>query len=147
MIDKSHLSTGERYGYSLYHLSPIIGTEVRGINLGDKLADEVIVWLSDLLVDRKVIFFVIRQFRSNSMLSLLGDLAISRYTRSQTMMIRILKSFALIMTRLVRQKLINGTPTSLGVRTLRLVLSCVVLKFPKSGETLCLLTWNPPMKV
>ncbi len=57
MIDKSQLSTGERYGYSLYHLSPMIGTEIRGINLGDKLADEVIVWLSDLLVDRKVIFF------------------------------------------------------------------------------------------
>ena len=57
MIEKSQLSTGERYGYSLYHLSLIIGTEIRGINQGDKLADEVIVWSSDLLVDRKGIFF------------------------------------------------------------------------------------------
>ena len=125
MIEKSQLSTGERYGYSLYHLSPMIDTEIRGINQGDKLADEVIVWSSDLLVDRKGIFFVIRQFRSNSMLSLLGDLAISRYTHSQTMMICIRKSFALIMTRLVRPELINGTPTSPSVRTLRMVLSCM----------------------
>lgn len=57
MIEKSQLSTGERYGYSLHHLSPIIDTEIRGINHGDKLADEVIVWSSDLLVDRKGIFF------------------------------------------------------------------------------------------
>lgn len=57
MIEKSQLSTGERYGYSLYHLSLIIGTEIRGINQGDKLADEVMVWSSDLLVDRKGIFF------------------------------------------------------------------------------------------
>ena len=57
MIVKSQLSTGERYGYSRYRLSPIIGTGIRGINLGDKLADEFIVWLSDLFVDRKGIFF------------------------------------------------------------------------------------------
>ncbi|MDC0893084.1 hypothetical protein OAS78_04735 [Pseudomonadales bacterium] len=57
MIEKSQLSTGERYGYSLYHLSPMIDTEIRGINQGDKLADEVIVWSSDLLVDRKGMFF------------------------------------------------------------------------------------------
>lgn len=45
------------YGYDLYHLSPVIGTEVLGIDLREALDDDVIQWLYDLLVERKVIFF------------------------------------------------------------------------------------------
>lgn len=45
------------YGYELYHLSPVIGTEVLGIDLREALDDDVIHWLYSLLVERKVIFF------------------------------------------------------------------------------------------
>ncbi len=45
------------FGYDLYHLSPVIGTEVLGIDLREPLPDDVIHWLYNLLVDRKVIFF------------------------------------------------------------------------------------------
>ena len=45
------------FGYELYHLSPVIGTEVLGIDLREALSDDVINWLYDLLVARKVIFF------------------------------------------------------------------------------------------
>lgn len=45
------------YGYDLYHLSPVIGTEVLGIDLRESPDDDVIQWLYDLLVERKVIFF------------------------------------------------------------------------------------------
>jgi len=43
--------------YELHHLSPCIGTEVHGIDLASELPDSTIGWLSDLLVERKVIFF------------------------------------------------------------------------------------------
>lgn len=43
--------------YELLHLSPCIGTEVLGIDLRTELPDTTINWLSDLLVERKVIFF------------------------------------------------------------------------------------------
>lgn len=44
-------------GLELHHLSPVIGTEVLGIDLRETLSDAVISWLSDLLVERKVLFF------------------------------------------------------------------------------------------
>ena len=44
-------------GFTLHHLSPIIGTEVHGIDIGADLKDETITFLSDLLVQRKVLFF------------------------------------------------------------------------------------------
>ena len=47
----------EHFGFKLLHLSPGIGTEVHGIDLTDNLSEEVIHFLSDLLVERKVIFF------------------------------------------------------------------------------------------
>ena len=47
----------EQYGFALHHLSPIIGTEVHGIDIGAELSEEVITFLSDLLVQRKVLFF------------------------------------------------------------------------------------------
>ena len=43
-------------GLQLNHLSPVIGTEVLGIDLAD-VDDATIAWLSDLLVARKVLFF------------------------------------------------------------------------------------------
>jgi len=43
--------------FKLLHLSPCIGTEVHGIDLRAELPDTTIDWLSDLLVERKVIFF------------------------------------------------------------------------------------------
>ena len=45
------------FGFELYHLSPVIGTEVLGINIDDNLDEAVITYLSDLLVQRKVLFF------------------------------------------------------------------------------------------
>ena len=44
-------------GFKLIHLSPSIGTEVHGIDIGGHLTDETIEYLANLLVDRKVIFF------------------------------------------------------------------------------------------
>jgi len=43
--------------FELEPLSPCIGTEVHGIDLKQPVSDEVIQWLADLLVERKVIFF------------------------------------------------------------------------------------------
>ena len=42
--------------FQLHHLSPVIGTEVHGIDL-ENVSDGDIAWLSDLLVERKVLFF------------------------------------------------------------------------------------------
>jgi taurine dioxygenase len=44
-------------GFRLFHLSPCIGTEVLGIDLAAEHDEETIAALSDLLVDRKVLFF------------------------------------------------------------------------------------------
>ncbi|MGD8417266.1 MAG: TauD/TfdA family dioxygenase, partial [Pseudomonadales bacterium] len=41
----------------LNHLTPCIGTEVLGIDLGTEQSQETIDWLTDLLVERKVLFF------------------------------------------------------------------------------------------
>jgi taurine dioxygenase len=38
-------------------LSPSIGSEIHGIDLGDELDDETIAWIRDALLRRKVIFF------------------------------------------------------------------------------------------
>lgn len=43
--------------FELLHLSPTIGTEVHGIDIGADLNAETIDFLSNLLVERKVIFF------------------------------------------------------------------------------------------
>lgn len=43
-------------GLQLQHLSPVIGTEVLGIDLAD-VDDDTVAWLKDLLVERKVLFF------------------------------------------------------------------------------------------
>jgi taurine dioxygenase len=56
-MSESALTKVETLGFELLHLSPCIGTEVHGINLADDLGDEVVQYLSDLLVERKVIFF------------------------------------------------------------------------------------------
>ena len=44
-------------GITLHHLSPCIGTEVLGIDVGQEHDQATIDWLSDLLVERKVLFF------------------------------------------------------------------------------------------
>ena len=44
-------------GYELLDLSPTIGTEVHGINIGEDLSEAAIRFLMHLLVERKVIFF------------------------------------------------------------------------------------------
>lgn len=43
--------------FDLLHLSPTIGTEVHGIDIGADLDSDTIDFLSNLLVERKVIFF------------------------------------------------------------------------------------------
>ena len=43
--------------FELIHLSPTIGTEVHGIHIGADLSSDTIDFLSNLLVERKVIFF------------------------------------------------------------------------------------------
>jgi taurine dioxygenase len=43
--------------FELLHLSPCIGTEVQGIDLSADLDEDIISWLNDLLVERKVLFF------------------------------------------------------------------------------------------
>ena len=45
------------HGFRLLHLTPSIGTEVHGISLAQDQSDGVIDYLSNLLVERKVIFF------------------------------------------------------------------------------------------
>ena len=49
--------TAEQPQFDLLHLSPCIGTEVHGIDLNIKQSDQIIDWLSALLVERKVLFF------------------------------------------------------------------------------------------
>lgn len=44
-------------GIELYHLSPVIGTEVLGIDLRERLTPELAAFLRQLLIERKVIFF------------------------------------------------------------------------------------------
>ena len=44
-------------GWSLHHLSPVIGTEVHGVDLHEPLTDEMVAYLRKLLLERKVIFF------------------------------------------------------------------------------------------
>ena len=46
----------QQAGIRLNHLSPVIGTEVLGIDLA-QADEEITPWLSDLLVERKVLFF------------------------------------------------------------------------------------------
>ena len=53
-IDLTHLEDGP---FELKHLTPIIGTEVHGIDLAKDTDQATIDYLSDLLVERKVIFF------------------------------------------------------------------------------------------
>jgi len=50
-------NVSEDLGFRLYHLSPGIGNEVHDIDLSKDLGVDVIDFLSDLLVERKVIFF------------------------------------------------------------------------------------------
>ena len=56
-VESQALENETRLGFDLHHLSPVIGTEVLGIDLGQPLGDEVIDFLQALLVERKVIFF------------------------------------------------------------------------------------------
>ena len=53
-VDLTHLDNGP---FELKHLTPIIGTEVHGIDLAKDTDQATIDYLSDLLVKRKVIFF------------------------------------------------------------------------------------------
>ena len=59
--------------FELSHLTPNIGTEVSGIDIGADLEDDVINYLSDLLVER-VIFFRDQQSQCNNTLPLLRAL-------------------------------------------------------------------------
>ena len=56
-IEASGQVVGDSYGFELLDLSPSIGTEVHGIDLTFEHSQEVIDYLSSLLVERKVIFF------------------------------------------------------------------------------------------
>ena len=51
------ISQASDRGYQLHHLSPCIGTEVLGIDLAAPLDESDFAWLSELLVERKVLFF------------------------------------------------------------------------------------------
>jgi len=48
---------GDTAAFELIHLTPCIGTEVLGIDLAADIDQSTIDWLSDLLVERKVLFF------------------------------------------------------------------------------------------
>ena len=56
-VESQALCHETRLGFDLHHLSPVIGTEVLGIDLGRPLGSEIIEFLQELLVERKVIFF------------------------------------------------------------------------------------------
>ena len=56
-VESQALENERRQGFELHHLSPVIGTEVLGIDLAQSLSDEVVEFLQALLVERKVIFF------------------------------------------------------------------------------------------
>ena len=43
--------------FKLQHLSPAIGTEIQGIDLSHALSIDIIDWLTELLVERKILFF------------------------------------------------------------------------------------------
>ena len=65
--------------FDLLHLSPTIGTEVHGIDIGADLDSETIDVLSNLLVERKVIFFETRTSASNSTSPLVENLVKSKF--------------------------------------------------------------------
>jgi taurine dioxygenase len=72
--------------FPLLHLSPAIGTEVHGINLAN-VDDEIIAWLSDLLVERKVLFFrdqVISVAQHVSFAKKFGDLEVHPFTENMS---------------------------------------------------------------
>lgn len=50
----------------VHPLTPTVGAEVAGIDLAENLGDGTIAWLSDQLVERKVLFF--REQRISSFL-------------------------------------------------------------------------------
>lgn len=56
-VESQALCHETRLGFDLHHLSPVIGTEVLGIDLGRPLESVIIEFLQELLVERKVIFF------------------------------------------------------------------------------------------
>lgn len=68
-VESQALCHEARLGFDLHHLSPVIGTEVLGIDLGRPLGSEVIEFLQQLLVERKVIFFGTKPFLLHSILS------------------------------------------------------------------------------
>ncbi len=53
----AELATELDTGFTLEHLTPCIGTEVQGIDLGTDQSADIIASLADLLVERKVLFF------------------------------------------------------------------------------------------
>ena len=75
------------YGYELHHLTPVIGTEVLGIDLAAELDDATIHWLSDLLVQRKVLFFREQHISQEAHIAFarrFGQLEVHPFTRNDT---------------------------------------------------------------
>lgn len=53
----AEIATQQDTPFELHHLTPCIGTEVHGIDLAAVHDQSTIDWLTDLLVERKVLFF------------------------------------------------------------------------------------------
>ena len=71
--------------FELLHLSPCIGTEVHGINLAEPVSQEIIDYLSNLLIERKVIFFRDQDISMQAHIDFaarFGDLEVHPFTKN-----------------------------------------------------------------
>jgi taurine dioxygenase len=73
--------------FKLHHLSPAIGTEIQGIDLSRVLSTEIIDWLTELLVERKVLFFRDQALTADQHIAFaarFGELVIHPFTKNNT---------------------------------------------------------------
>lgn len=73
--------------FKLHHLSPAIGTEIQGIDLSRVLSTEIIDWLTELLVERKVLFFRDQALTADQHIAFaarFGELEIHPFTKNNT---------------------------------------------------------------
>ena len=126
----------------LYHLSPSIGTEVLDIHLSKDLGVDVIDFLSDLLVERKLIFFrdqAILMQQHIEFARCFGDVEIHPFTK---MMKTIQRLLTWIMIVIALQRLMSGTLMLRGGKNHLWVRSCARSKCRRLAATHYLRIWK-----